>query len=423
MMADKFYGQTYLYPTPNDGEREIGVIHAGHESFVGWYADDGRSERVLSTNLPISTSPRGLQNRLTAWAKKCGLKATPCAALRDVAGDTNAGGGTPAPAEGSGEAGNTPASAAARAATDPHVSGRPPEAGIVPALVAPRGAGDPGNAAGHCDAETKARVSGARVTALQRSDCSLPVLAANLDAVRRVLELQVPETEADLATLIREQARGERECGLRAAVCAAFVRMRMFPDRKQYDDYIAWMAANAGVKWRMAVTYQNAGMLLMSAQFADLTKDQKNRLLQCTPSKLEIIATSAGDRLAVIAAIPDLDDLPVHKLRAAVTEALLSDKDRKLLAAARGEREKQQEYRESPAGRTGAAIGEIVKLQGLIDADAVADPLAALRAGFVLHKAALDRIEAKREVPLLDLAKVVESMEAALAFAKQLLGG
>lgn len=314
------------------------------------------------------------------------------------AAETDGAAGTPAVPEGSGES-ETP---------------RPPEAsesGHCSDVAA-------SSTAMHCS--TLGLSTKAEATAMV---LRFPALAANLDAAERYLELHLPDGEEAQAAYIRDQVRGERACGLRAAICTAIVRKTRFPERNQYKAFCAWMEQAAGVKERTAIMYQNAGDLILSPAFADLTSEQKQRVIGCTYVKLEIIAAAGQERLAVIAADPAIEDLNVEDLRAWVREKQLTDKERKLLQDAKAKKTEAEQYRKTPAGRVGLAVTEITKLEGFLDAEAITDPLTALRAGFVLHQAALNRIEAKRDVPLLDLAKIVESMETELAFAKQLLGG
>ena len=48
-----FYGQTYLYPTPNNGLVEIGVtMGLGGTWIVGWFKRSGATKRVVTSNLP-----------------------------------------------------------------------------------------------------------------------------------------------------------------------------------------------------------------------------------------------------------------------------------------------------------------------------------------------------------------------------------
>lgn len=65
----RFFGLTYIYPTPNDGPREIGVTRGmGDTWIVAWVKDSGATRRVKTHNLPVSTDPKALQNMLDSWA-------------------------------------------------------------------------------------------------------------------------------------------------------------------------------------------------------------------------------------------------------------------------------------------------------------------------------------------------------------------
>ena len=64
-----FRGRTYLYPTPNDGTREIGVCHGlGTTWIVAWVADNGSRKRVKTNRLSCPNDPGLLQQMLDAWA-------------------------------------------------------------------------------------------------------------------------------------------------------------------------------------------------------------------------------------------------------------------------------------------------------------------------------------------------------------------
>lgn len=69
----EFYGTTYLYQTPNDGVRQIGVLHdLGNSYIVGWF-NDGAKVRVKSTSLPAGPDPKALQKALDIWAGRMHL--------------------------------------------------------------------------------------------------------------------------------------------------------------------------------------------------------------------------------------------------------------------------------------------------------------------------------------------------------------
>lgn len=78
-MSKRFYGKTYLYPTPNDNEQEIGVTRFSDRDrayVVGFIRPDGTVERVLSASIPCETGgePDKLQQRLDKRAAKLKLK-------------------------------------------------------------------------------------------------------------------------------------------------------------------------------------------------------------------------------------------------------------------------------------------------------------------------------------------------------------
>ena len=73
----KFFGRTYRYKTPNDGEVTIGVCQGlgGEIWIVGYRRQEGVStRRVKTSNLPPTTDPDHLQMKLDAWASRRGLK-------------------------------------------------------------------------------------------------------------------------------------------------------------------------------------------------------------------------------------------------------------------------------------------------------------------------------------------------------------
>jgi len=66
-----FYGQTYLYPTPNNGLVEIGVTTGlGGTWIVGWFKPSGATKRVVTKNLPPSDDPEGLQMLLDQFSEQ-----------------------------------------------------------------------------------------------------------------------------------------------------------------------------------------------------------------------------------------------------------------------------------------------------------------------------------------------------------------
>lgn len=73
-----FRGQTYMYPTPNDGWREIGVTTGlGTTWIVGWVRDNGSRVRVKTSHLVSPFDPDELQRKLDAWAIARGLARAP----------------------------------------------------------------------------------------------------------------------------------------------------------------------------------------------------------------------------------------------------------------------------------------------------------------------------------------------------------
>jgi hypothetical protein len=68
----KFYGQTYMYPTANDGLREIGVTQGlgGGIWIVAWIKNNGSKKRVKTDNLKPTQNPQELQENLDSWVKK-----------------------------------------------------------------------------------------------------------------------------------------------------------------------------------------------------------------------------------------------------------------------------------------------------------------------------------------------------------------
>lgn len=71
-----FYGKTYLYPTPSNGERAIGVCRGlgGDSCIVAWIAHNGARKRIKTIRLPVMDDPARLQGLLDTWAAGRGLK-------------------------------------------------------------------------------------------------------------------------------------------------------------------------------------------------------------------------------------------------------------------------------------------------------------------------------------------------------------
>jgi hypothetical protein len=65
----QFHGLTYVYPTPNNGPREIGVTRGlGDVYIVAWINDRGATKRIKTPHLPPMTSASNLQAALDAYA-------------------------------------------------------------------------------------------------------------------------------------------------------------------------------------------------------------------------------------------------------------------------------------------------------------------------------------------------------------------
>lgn len=72
----RFIGQTYMYPTPREGLREIGVVteSPGSSYAVCWIAENGYLRLMKSMRLPTLQDPVRLQKLLDVWAKERKLK-------------------------------------------------------------------------------------------------------------------------------------------------------------------------------------------------------------------------------------------------------------------------------------------------------------------------------------------------------------
>lgn len=70
----RFQGQTYWYPTPNDGLKEIGVTTGlGTVWIVAWVTECGSHRRVTTPYLRAKNTPSALQTNLDVWAASRGL--------------------------------------------------------------------------------------------------------------------------------------------------------------------------------------------------------------------------------------------------------------------------------------------------------------------------------------------------------------
>ncbi|GEM_PF-2655039 len=66
-----FYGNSYLYPTPDDNLRSIGVTHGlGDLWIVAWIKPNGSKKKISSPHLPARLDPDRLQDMLEAFAAK-----------------------------------------------------------------------------------------------------------------------------------------------------------------------------------------------------------------------------------------------------------------------------------------------------------------------------------------------------------------
>ena len=71
-----FHGATFVWNTPNDGPKTIGVIAtASGQHYVGWWAQDHVGVRLATHRLPVSADADVLQVMLEDYAEKRGLEA------------------------------------------------------------------------------------------------------------------------------------------------------------------------------------------------------------------------------------------------------------------------------------------------------------------------------------------------------------
>lgn len=71
----EFHGKVYVYPTPHDGLRFIGVAKVSTDLYVVcFFTNVGRRRRIYSSNLPVSGDADELQRKLDEWADQRGLK-------------------------------------------------------------------------------------------------------------------------------------------------------------------------------------------------------------------------------------------------------------------------------------------------------------------------------------------------------------
>lgn len=65
----RFYGKAYTYPTPNDGDQEIGVVKGlGDLYIVAWEKPNGSLKRINSKHLMPNADPEALQRELCSFA-------------------------------------------------------------------------------------------------------------------------------------------------------------------------------------------------------------------------------------------------------------------------------------------------------------------------------------------------------------------
>lgn len=76
--AQTFHGSTFIWNTPNDGPRTIGVIRTpSAQYYVGWWNADHVGTRLNTPLLPVTTDPDVLQQMLEDYADLRGLEPTP----------------------------------------------------------------------------------------------------------------------------------------------------------------------------------------------------------------------------------------------------------------------------------------------------------------------------------------------------------
>ena len=73
---EAFFGNRYLYNTPNDGRVVIGVMQGLGEDcwFVGYFRENGARKKINTPHLPVHGSPQVVQDELNAWAGKRELR-------------------------------------------------------------------------------------------------------------------------------------------------------------------------------------------------------------------------------------------------------------------------------------------------------------------------------------------------------------
>jgi len=74
----KFYGPSFLYPTPNDGVKAMGIVKSTRGFyFAGFVGNDGKIHKVGSSNLPCSDVAEIAQFSLNEFAIKRSLERAP----------------------------------------------------------------------------------------------------------------------------------------------------------------------------------------------------------------------------------------------------------------------------------------------------------------------------------------------------------
>jgi hypothetical protein len=76
--AQTFHGATFVWNTPNDGPRTIGVIRTpSAQYYVGWWNADHVGTRLNTHLLPVLKDADELQTMLEDYAELRGLKEAP----------------------------------------------------------------------------------------------------------------------------------------------------------------------------------------------------------------------------------------------------------------------------------------------------------------------------------------------------------
>jgi len=72
----KFFGGTYMYPTPADGAVRVGVCQGLGDIWIVGYQVPGKTStrRIKTPLLPPMTDPARLQGMFDAWASRRRLR-------------------------------------------------------------------------------------------------------------------------------------------------------------------------------------------------------------------------------------------------------------------------------------------------------------------------------------------------------------